>query len=204
MSGQLVYHPSGYLYDQYYDVFFDPRSMTAVHPSVVHHAMIHMASPMAPVTRNNSVNALTGQMRGVSIAPVYNIRYFVKEGGGERELFGGIREMIDMLRSGSAGEIIIRGVFDKQVKELVISPSAGTMELYMFNKKRNDSKGEQTFRLAHTVQGVDTILSYFLTNFHEVMTADERAAVMSRGGRRKTYYRNKKRPVKKRRTMKGK
>jgi hypothetical protein len=181
--------------------------MSAVHPYVVQQAMMHMASPMrrAPAS---SVNALTSQMSGVSMkeaAPVYRIRYFVKEGGGERELFGGIREMIDMLRSGaSAGEIIVRGVFDKQVKELVISPSAGTMELYMFDKGRNGSKGRQTFHLAHTVSGVDMVLSYFLTNFHEAMTMDERAAVMNRGGRRKTLYRKSKRPAKKRRTMKGK
>ncbi len=210
MPPQLIQHPSGYLYDQYYDVFVDPRTMTAVHPSVVMTSIMRSHPPMP------SVNALTSQMQGVSIkekvkavpaVPVvcdYPIRYFIKDGvgGGERELAGGIREMIDILREGRDCELIIRGVFNRQIKELVILPAAGLMELYMFKKGRGGSKGDQTFHLRHGKQSVDIILSYFLTNFRELLNGDEQKLLLSRsaGGKRRTMF--KKRPAIKRKTIK--
>ena len=211
MPPQLIQHPSGYLYDQYYDVFVDPRTMTAVHPSVVEHVMASMMRSPPPMP---SVNALTSQMQGVSIkegAPVpvvrdYPIRYFIKEGGSgaERELFGGIREMIDILREGRDCELIIRGVFDRQIKELIIVPASGLIELYMFKKGRGGSKGEQTFHLKHGRMSVDIILSYFLTNFSELLSGDEQKLLLSRraGGKRRTMF--KKRPAIKRKTIKVK
>lgn len=212
MPPQLIQHPSGFLYDQYYDVFVDPRTMTAVHPSVVEHVMASMMRSPPPMP---SVNALTSQMQGVSIkekvkaVPVvrdYPIRYFIMEGagGGERELAGGIHEMIDILREGRDCELIIRGVFDRQIKELVILPAAGLMELYMFKKGRGGSKGEQTFHLKHGKQSVDIILSYFLTNFSELLSGDEKNLLLTRraGGKRRTVF--KKRPAIKRKTIKVK
>lgn len=212
MSGYPAHGPSRYVYNPYSRQWFDGRTLYPVDPSVVHHAMMHMASPMVPVAMPapvaSSVNALTSQMHGVSIESVYPIRYFVYTGEGEKELPGGIYEFIDMVRRGSDVEIIVRGVSDKDIRELFIWPAAGEMEIVKFNKKRDGSKGEQTFRLKHFGNGPDIFLSYFLTNFNDILKNPyERDAVLRRRGgriRRKTHYRNKKGPAKKRRTMKGK
>ena len=208
-SGQLVYHPSGYLYDQYYDVFVDPRTMRQVHPSIVHQAMMYMASPMpsiapmAPMAPANSVNALSSQMHRISMNQ--NIRYFIKDVAGERELVGGVHEMIDILKEGRDCELIIRGNFDKQIKELIILPMTGLMELYAFDKKLNGSKGKQTFHLKHNKHDIKIILSYFSTNFHQILPVDvqillteeiNRLYSNGRGGSRRTTL-FKKRPAKK-------
>ena len=229
-SGQLLYHPSGYLYDQYYDVFVDPRTMRQVHPSIIHKAMMHMASPMpsvvpvapvapvvpvpvvpvpvvpvpvVPAPVINSINALSSQMHGISMNQ--NIRYFIKDVAGERELVGGVHEMIDILKEGRDCELIIRGIFDRQIKELIILPMSGLMELYMFDKKLNGSKGKQTFHLKHNKQDIKIILSYFSTNFHQILPVDvqiilteeiNRLYSKGRGGSRR-ITRFKKRPAKK-------